>query len=341
MARPTILLDAMGGDHAPDATVRGAATLSLEANLDLVVVGDEPTISARLAELEHNPERIAVHHASQVIEGGDNPAAALERKPDASLAVAARLLGEGVGDALVTAGNTGALILSCRQHLALLPGVSRAALAAVYPTQIRRGVKHDPFSLILDVGATLDVTADDLVTFAVMGSSYARVISRNPRPRVALLSNGTEPEKGLPAIVEAHRRLTRLPGIEFIGNIEGLDIPRGTADVVVTGGFVGNVVLKMLEGVAETVLDLAKYAQKEKVKWRAGLFMLSSGIEKIKALTDWEQYGGAPILGFQKPVIKAHGRSNERAIVNAGKVAAKAVASHFDENIRAHLPTGS
>ncbi len=341
MARPTILLDAMGGDHAPETTVRAAALLSLEANVDLVVVGDEPAVSSRLAELEHNPERIAVHHASQVVAMGDNPAAALERKPDSSLAVAARLLGEGVGEALVTAGNTEALLLACRRHLALLPGVSRPALAAVYPTQIRRGVKHDPFSLILDVGATLDVSADDLVTFAVMGSSYARVISRTPRPRVALLSNGAEPERGLPAIVEAHRRLTRIPGIEFIGNIEGLDIPRGTADVVVTGGFVGNVVLKMLEGVAEAVLDLAKYAQKERVKWRAGLFMLSSGIDKIKQLTDWEQYGGAPILGFEKPVIKAHARSRERAIVNAGKVAAKAVASRFDENIRAHLPTGT
>jgi glycerol-3-phosphate acyltransferase PlsX len=341
MPRPTLLLDAMGGDHAPDAPIRGAARLSLEAHVDMVVVGDEPTISERLAELEHNPERIAVHHASQVIEMGDNPEAAVETKPDASLLVAARLLGEGVGDALVTAGNTGALILACARHLELLPGIQRPALAAVYPTQLRRGSKGDPFSLILDVGATLEAGADDLVAYAVMGSAYARAISRNPRPRVALLSNGTEPERGLPAIVEAHRRLTRLPGIEFIGNIEGRDIPRGTADVVVTGGFVGNVVLKMLEGVAETVLDLARYAQKEKVKWRAGLFMLSSGIDKLKAITDWEQYGGAPILGFQKPVIKAHGRSGERAIVNAGKVAAKAVASRFDESIRAHLPTGS
>jgi glycerol-3-phosphate acyltransferase PlsX len=341
MARPTILLDAMGGEHAPDAPVRAAAHLSLEAHLDLVVVGNEREISKRLGDLEHNPERIAVHHAPQVIEMGDNPEAALERKPHSSLEMATRLLAEGLGDALVTAGNTGALLLACSRHLPLLPGVTRPALGAVYPTQIRRGVKHDPFSLILDVGATLDVSADDLVAFAVMGSSYARVISRNPRPRVALLSNGTEPEQGLPAIVEAHRRLTRLAGIEFIGNIEGLDIPRGTADVVVTGGFVGNVVLKMLEGVAETVLDLARYAQKERVKWRAGLFMLSSGIDKIKQLTDWEQYGGAPLLGYVRPVIKAHRASREQALVNAGKVAAKAVASRFDESIRTGLPTGT
>lgn len=330
---PTIALDAMGGDFAPDQTVRGAARLSLETDLDLVLVGDEPLLSTLLASVHHNPERISVHHAPETIGMGENAAKALAEKPGSSIAEAARLVARGQADALVGAGNTGATVLACTAAFRLLPGLRRAALAAVYPTATRHGQKQDPFSLILDVGAGLEATADDLVAYAVMGSAYARVISRNPRPRVALLSNGTEEGKGLPSIVEAHQRLQTVPGIDFIGNIEGLDIPRGTADVVVTGGFVGNVVLKMLEGVAETVMELARYAYKEKLSWRMGLTMLSGGIRQMKRLTDWEQYGGAPILGFDKVVIKAHGRSGEQAIYNACKVAAKAAEANVPLSI--------
>lgn len=337
MARATIALDAMGGDFAPDEIVRGAARLSLEAEVDLLLVGDGERVSRVLGEVSHNPERIAVHHAADFVTMGEEPGPALARKPQASIVQAARLVAEGAAEALVTAGNTGAAVLAAKRAFQLIPGVRRAALAAVYPTEMRRGAKEDPFSLILDVGAGLDATADDLVAYAVMGAAYARNISRNPRPRVALLSNGTEESKGLPAIVEAHRRLREQPGIDFIGNIEGLDIPRGTADVVVTGGFVGNVVLKMLEGVSETVVSLARYAYKEKLTWRAGLMMLSGGINRIKRLTDWEQYGGAPILGFDHVVIKAHGRSKEQAIVNAGKVAAKAVGARMPQIIAEQL----
>lgn len=340
MGRATIALDAMGGDFAPEEVVRGAARLSLEADVDVLLVGQADRVSAILGEISHNPERIAVHHAPDFVGMGEEPGPALQRKPDASICVAARLVADGAADALVTAGNTGAAVLAAARSFKLVPGVRRAALAAVYPTEMRRGAKEDPFSLILDVGATLDATADDLVAFAVMGSAYAGIISKNDRPRVALLSNGTEEAKGLPAIVEAHRRLRQMPGIEFIGNVEGLDIPRGTADVVVTGGFVGNVVLKMLEGVAETVVGLARYAYHSRLTWRAGLFMLSGGIRRLKAITDWEQYGGAPILGFDRIVIKAHGRSKERAIVNAGKVAARAVKARIPDTIAERLGRG-
>ena len=214
----------------------------------------------------------------------------------------------------------------------------RTALAAVFPTETRRGEKEDPFSLILDVGATLHVDADALVAFAHMGSAYAARISRNPRPRVALLSNGTEPSKGPPEFVEAHRRLANDPHIEFIGNIEGIDLPRGKADVVVTEGFTGNVVLKMLEGISETVVDVARYAYRSKLAWKIGLWMLRGGIVQLKQLTDWQQYGGAPILGFDHPFIKAHGRSKARAISNAGKVAARAVSNDLANAIQALLP---
>jgi glycerol-3-phosphate acyltransferase PlsX len=249
-----------------------------------------------------------------------------------------KLVRDGEADAMVSSGNTGAGVLSCARTFSLMPGVRRAALATVYPTATARGEKNDPFSLILDVGATVDATADDLVAFAVMGSAYARIISKNKDPSVALLSNGTEAMKGPPRVVEANARLSTLAGVRFIGNIEGVDIPKGTADVVVCDGFVGNVCLKMLEGVSETVIELARYAYKEKLLWRAGLAMLSSGIERIKEVTDWEQYGGAPILGFDKLFIKAHGRSRSRAITNAGKVAAKAVSRDLTRVITEGLP---
>lgn len=323
----------MGGDSAPDEIVRAAAALSLEAvknegdarPLHLLLVGDAARLSALLYELRHDAERIAIHHAPDFIAMDESPRQGLDSKPEASIAVAARLCAAGHAEALVSAGNTGAAVLACQRYFKRLEGVRRCALAAVYPTEVRRGEKEDPFSLMLDVGATLDVTADDLCTFAVMGAAYASRISKNPRPKVALLSNGAEAGKGPKEVVLAHARLQKMPSLNFIGNIEGVDIPRGIADVVICGGFVGNVVLKMLEGVSETVVRLASYAYKEKLMWRAGLAMLSGGIGRLKELTDWKQYGGAPLLGFDRLLIKAHGRSPAHAVGNAIKVAAKTV----------------
>jgi glycerol-3-phosphate acyltransferase PlsX len=324
----SIAFDVMGSDHGPEELVRGVAALSLDApHIHSLLVGDRAAIDAALAQAKHNAERISVHHAPDVISMTDKPSEALKAKPRASICVAAQRVAEGDAQALVSAGNTGAGILACAQHFKLLPGVKRAALAAVYPTRTMHGGKADPFSLILDVGATVEASADDLVAFGIMGAAYARVISKNPDPTVALLSNGTEALKGPGRVVDAHARLRESRGLRFIGNVEGVDIPKGTADVIVTDGVVGNVCLKMLEGIHETVMELARYAYKEKLMWRAGLAMLSSGIDRIKTVTDWEQYGGAPVLGFDRLFIKAHGRSKARAIANAGKVAAKAVAA--------------
>jgi glycerol-3-phosphate acyltransferase PlsX len=332
----TVAVDAMGGDEAPHEVITAAAQLSIDApHIQMLLVGDAVLIANELSQLRHNAEAIFVHHAPQRIAMDEKPAVALEQKPDASIAAAARLCAEGAADALVSAGNTGASILACARHWKRIPGVRRTALAAVYPTEIRRGEKDDPFSLMLDVGATLECSAEDLVTFALMGAAYAQVISKNPRPRVALLSNGAEAGKGPPEIVQAHQLLSDMTDLNFVGNVEGVDIPRGTADVIVCSGFVGNVVLKMLEGVSETVVRLASYAYKEKLVWRAGLMMLSGGISRLKELTDWEQYGGAPLLGFDRPFIKAHGRSKARAITNAIKVAAKVVQSGFTKEIEA------
>ena len=328
-----IVVDAMGGDHAPDEIVQGAAEASIALpDAEIILVGDGAILNRILPQLRHDGSRVRVHHAATFVEMDEKPADALATKPDASIAVAVDLVARGEGDAVVSAGNTGASVLACARSWKLLDGISRAALAAVYPTELRRGEKDDPFSLILDVGATVEVTAEDLVGFAVMGSAYAKLVSKNRRPRVALLSNGTEPTKGPPEIVAAHAALIGTE-LNFVGNIEGVDIPRGVADVVVTGGFTGNVVLKMLEGVSETVVRLARYAHKERLAWRLGLLALSSAIDQLKDLTDWQQYGGAPLLGFVHPFIKAHGRSNARAVTNAIKVAHKALAGQLSANI--------
>lgn len=335
----TIAFDVMGSDFGPAELVRGAAHLSLEApQIHALVVGDREAIGQALEQTRHSGERMSIHHAPVFVAMEEKPAAALAAKPDCSLAVAAQLVADGEADALVTAGNTGAAILACAGRFKLIPGVRRAALAAVYPTRRRHGDKADPFSLILDVGATVEASADDLVAFAVMGAAYAKVISQNPDPSVALLSNGTEPLKGPARVVEAYQKLQGLPGIKFAGNVEGVDIPKGTVDVIACDGFVGNVCLKMLEGVQETVIELAQYAYRSKLRWRAGLAMLSSGVRRLKEITDWEQYGGAPVLGFDRIFIKAHGRSKARAIANAGKVAAKAVAADLSRRMIEGLP---
>src|ERR1044072_4933825 len=216
-----IVVDAMGGDHAPDEIVQGAAEASLAlTSSEIILVGDAAALGRILPRMRHDGSRVRVHHAPTFVQMDEKPAEALAAKPEASIAVAADLVARGEGDALVSAGHTGASVLACARRWTLLTGVRRAALAAVYPTELRRGEKDDPFSLILDVGATVDVTAEDLVGFAGMGSAYAKLVSSNRRPRVALLSNGTEPGKGPKEIFAAHAALVETTELNFIGNIE-------------------------------------------------------------------------------------------------------------------------
>jgi phosphate acyltransferase len=332
-----IALDCMGSDHGARETVAGAALLSIERDdIHTILVGDAARLSPLLGGLAYDPAHLSIRHAPDEVKPDESPRVVLER-PDTSIAVACRLVADGRADAVVTAGSTGAAILAAERALGRIPGVRRAALAAVTPTELRHGPRDDPFALLLDVGATLQASARDLVTFAIMGSAYAAAVSENPSPRVALLSNGAEDHKGPPEVVEAHAILRGMEGLEFAGNVEGLDIPRGTVDVVVTGGFLGNVVLKMLEGIGEVIADLASDAYARRFLWRLGLTMLSSGIKHIEAVMDWESYGGAPILGFVQPVIKAHGRSRARAVANACKVAAKAARSDMTATVEAAL----
>lgn len=338
LAPPVIAVDAMGGDHAPKATVEGTCEASRTTGAIIELVGDRDAIQRYLDRCEHVPERIRVVPAPGVIPMGANPREALRTVPEASLIRAVRRVAAGGGpSALVTAGNTGAAVLACADHFKRLPGARRTALAAVIPTEKRRGALDDPFTLLLDVGATLRVGPMDLSAFALMGAAYARVVSRNPRPRVALLSNGTEPTKGTPEIVAAHPLIAQLPDLEFIGNIESLQIPRGAADVIVCDGFTGNITLKMLEGVSEFITDLGRYAYRSRLTWRIGFWLLRRGIRRLKEVTDWQQYGGAPILGFDRLCIKAHGRSGPRAVRNAIRVAERCVEAQLCARIEASL----
>ncbi|MGH7822066.1 MAG: phosphate acyltransferase, partial [Candidatus Binatia bacterium] len=248
------------------------------------------------------------------------------------LLVGARLVGEGRADALVSAGNTGACVLACARTFRTIKGVRKTALASVFPRKVEYE-GQDPLGLLLDVGATIRCESVDLVQFAIMGSAYAKRISKVASPRVALLNMGTEPMKGGDVLVGAYDRLRQVREINFIGNVEGNDVAKGRADVIVCEGLLGNVVLKLIEGISEVVMDVASYAYHESLRWRLALSMLGTGIRQLRDLTDYSNYGGSPILGFENVFIKSHGRSNAKAITNAVKVAAKAVRDGVSQEI--------
>src|SRR5215470_20370697 len=222
-----IAIDAMGGDRAPDEIVKGAALASLApGDLELILVGDTAKIGRVLAETRYDAERLRIHHAGEVIRPGERAAEALAARPDASIAVCAELAKQREADAVISAGPTQAALLACTSRFRRLAGVSTTALSGVYPTEMRRGEKDDPFALILDVGARLDATPDDLVAYAIMGAAYAAHVARNPRPRVALLGAGELDTGGGPDVVDAaHELLLHHTGLNFIGRIAATDIP--------------------------------------------------------------------------------------------------------------------
>lgn len=330
----TIAVDAMGGYHAPDELVAAVAEASLRRDGDrpvyFALVGDEITLTDALVSLNHNSERIQIYHAPTVVGMSERPQQAMEERPDSSILKACELVKSGHADAVISAGHPGVSVLAALQQFQLVSGVRRAALASVYPTPRVRGDKEDPFSLILDVGASLRATPQDLLTFALMGSAYARIVSRNDAPKIALLSNSRESNLGPTEVVKAYELMSSHDTLNFYGNIEGHEIPRGLADVVVCEGFAGDIAIKILEGVSEAAFDLARSAYHHKVAWRMGLKLLSGGLKQLKQLTDFEEYGGAPLLGVNHVVILCHPRSGRKAIGNALKLAIK--------NVRAELP---
>jgi len=318
----TIAVDAMGGDLAPTEPVLGAAQATLESTAHVILVGDKKRILDILNETEYNTNQIEIIHTDEFITNEDVPQLVVRRKPKSSMILAAKLCREGSAQGLVSAGNTGAYVLSASRYIPRIVGVRKTAIAAVYPTHNAQG-RNDHFSLLLDVGANIHCNTEDMVQFALMGMIYASDIKGIPDPTIALLNIGKESYKGGDMLSRVYKILDKLPNVNFIGNIEGDDVMKGLADVVVTEGYVGNIVMKTVEGIAETLSHLGRYAFKHRFLWRLGLIALSGGIRTLKQLTDYSEYGGAPLLGFQNVVIKAHGRSKAKAITNAIKLAAK------------------
>lgn len=319
----TIALDAMGGDAAPSAVAEAAAALSRTTEIRLLMVGDEAQLAPLLAHFGAVRERIEILHSADFVPMDEAPQAALRRERS-SIALAARAVAEGRAEALVSAGNTGATLLHAARAIPRIAGIRRAALAAVYPT-LARPHNPDPFALLLDVGANTSSTPEDLLQFAVMGAAYAARISKVADPSVGLLNIGEEPGKGDELLRGAHQLLAAARGLRFVGNVEGKDVPLGSVDVVVCPGILGNVVLKLLESMGDVVLALGAQVFPRRLAWQAGSLLLRGGIRHVTRFFDYASYGGAPILGFERIVIKAHGRSNARALENAVKVAAKAV----------------
>jgi glycerol-3-phosphate acyltransferase PlsX len=338
-AARTIALDAMGGDHAPEAPVAAALAVARETEIAVQLHGDKARLEPLLARAGAARVRIELVHAPDAVGMGEDPREAV-RRAGTSIASAADAVAAGRAEALVSAGNTGATLLHAGRAIPRLAGVRRPALAAVYPTR-PRAHNPDPFALLLDVGANLACEAEDLVQFATMGAAYAARISKVERPTVGLLNIGEEPGKGDALLRRAHELLGAAPGLAFRGNVEGKDVPLGVVDVIVCPGVLGNVALKLLESMGELVLSLGEDVFRRRAHWRAGRFLLRGGLARLSHLMDYKSYGGAPILGFERIVIKAHGRSDARALANAVKVAAKAVRDDVCGAIAAGLAGGA
>lgn len=317
-----LAVDGMGGDNAPKAIVEGVARACEAGDLHILLTGDQELLEAELSAFPKVRQFIEVIHSPQSIPMDAKPKDIFDKYPDSSMIKAAELVANNQADALISAGNTGALILSSAQTIPRIKGVHRTALAAVYPTRNELG-REDIFSLILDIGANITVDRDHMIHFALMGNAYAQKVTGVEMPLVGLLNMGTENNKGGPKYVEVNRILESLPQINFHGNVEGSDLMRGIVDVVITEGFPGNIAIKTIEGVAEAAMGLVKLGFKRKLIWKLGVLMLSGGIRKVKKISDYQEYGGAPILGLEKLVLKCHGRSTPRAIDNAIKLAVK------------------
>lgn len=309
-----IALDAMGGDFAPSTTVEGAiAALQDNSELSVILVGNEQEISVELKHRRCTDLPITIKHASQVVEMDESPLTALRRKKDSSIRVALDLVKSNEADAMVSAGNSGVVMASALMVLGKLPGVERPAIAAVMPSL------KDHF-VLLDAGANVDCKPLHLYQFAIMGEAYAKCIFNLETPTVGLLGIGEEDAKGNELTKESFK-LIKDSRVNFIGNVEGKDIFSGEADVVVCDGFVGNIALKVSEGLAETMIKMLKREILKKTVGKTDSMLLKSAFQDFSKRTDYSEYGGAPLLGISKPCIICHGRSTSKAIKNALKVA--------------------
>ena len=316
----------MGGDHAPQSPVEGAVRAVVDDGTSVLLVGDRPRIEAELSRLGVSASRrLEVIHAEQVVGMDESAITPIRKKPRSSIRLCAELVKEGRAQALVTAGNTGAAMISAKMIIGTVTGVDRPALAAVLPN--RKG-----FTVLLDVGANVDTKPTHLREFAVMGHFYAQEVIRTPTPRIGLMSIGEEEGKGNDVTREVFKVL-KTTGLNFIGNVEGRDVFNGNADVVVCDGFVGNVILKSAEGLADMLFRMIREEVERTPRTKAGYVLAKPAIDRFRQRTDYREYGAAPLLGVNGGCFIGHGSSNAWAIQNAIRRAVEFSSARLDRKI--------
>src|SRR6266478_7554401 len=327
----TIAVDAMGGDHAPKPEVDGAIRASKSLGVRVILVGREDVVRRELESHEgYGSLPIEIHHASEQITMQDSAAKAVRSKRDSSLRVASRLVRDNCSLGFVSAGNTGAVMATAKMVQGVVPGVDRPALAGVFPT-----LSGSPVVMV-DVGANVDCSPHMLAQFAIMGEMYSRVILRRENPRVGLLSIGEEEHKGNEMTRAATPLLKSLP-LNFIGNVEGRDIYTGETDVIVCDGFIGNVALKVSEGLVEMIYSMLRESLEATITRKIGYVLSRTAFQDFKKRVDYSEHGGAPLLGIKGVCIITHGRSNANAIKNSIRVAAELTSGKINERIEAEL----
>lgn len=305
-----IVLDGMGGDNAPAEIVKGAVEAAAVVDHELVIVGNPQLIEEELRKCRYTGSRISIKPANEVITMDDSPVKAIRRKPDASMVVGLNMIKDGEGDLFISGGNTGALVVGSRLLLGRIDGIDRPVLASIYPC-----LGKEP-SLLVDAGASSEAKAQNLLEYGLMGSIYVDKVWGRKAPSVGLVNLGVEESKGTSVTKDAHRRL-RLAPLNFVGNVEAREVPIGACDVIVCDGFVGNVILKLSEGLAMNIFGVVKNKLMTNIKTKLAAVMLKSQLTELKEEFDYEEYGGAPILGVNGPVIKIHGSSTSSAVKNA------------------------
>ena len=329
----TIAVDAMGGDEAPKAEVEGAIQAARSLGVRVILVGKEEVVRRELAGYDWAGLPITVQHASEQVTMEDSAAKAVRTKRDSSIRVASRLVREGVAQGMVSAGNTGAVMATAKMVQGMIPGVDRPALATAFPT-----LKGGPV-IVIDVGANVDCNPKMLAQFAVMGEIYSRVIFKKHRPRVGILSIGEEEHKGNDLTRAATPLLKSLP-INFTGNVEGRDIYTGDTDVIVCDGFIGNVALKVSEGLVDMIYKTLRESLKATVTRQIGYVLARQAFKEFKKRVDYSEYGGAPLIGVKGVCIITHGRSNANAIKNSIRVAVEFATGRINQQIEDELAGG-
>ena len=315
-----IVVDAMGGDHAPPVVVDGAVQAARDLGLEIVLVGQRGAVTSELERHDTAGLVLSVHHADEMIDMDEhNPAAAVKAKKDSSMVVGMDMIRRQQGDAFFTAGHSGGALAAALFRLGRIRGIKRPALSTIFPSQTPQG-----YCFLLDIGANADCKPEYLLQFALMGSVYAGRVLGVPHPRVAIVSNGEEEGKGNQLVQETVPLLKASP-LNFVGNAEGKDIPWGVADVVVTDGFTGNVIIKLAEGVSKMLMDILKEELTARSVSKVGALLARPSFDAVRSRLDYREYGGAPLLGVDGVVLVGHGRSDALAIRNAIRMTAQTV----------------